>query len=748
MTTALAGQAPARRPDLALGPALLRGPAPVHLVKDPRTGRRHELGPREHFVLSRLDGSATREEIGAAYAAEFGRRLGDAAWGQLLGLFWSRGLLDTGSKQSILPAAPAPAEPSPRRGLLRGELVLGHPSAFLHRLERRLHPVLRRSVLLPLALALIAADALVLAHLPALARQATGIYHQPSLIGGVFALEWSLIVLHEMAHGLAAVRQGGDAPRVGLRWHLPAVHFYCAVDDVELFPASGRVAAAGAGLLADLATLVPFIVLWEWLPAGDPTRIAAATLLLLINVRIAWNLLPLPPLDGYLMLSHALSATQLATSTLGYARLLLGRDDARLRYPRRAVRLYLGYAALFACVGAGVIAAVVLVLLAETPARYAAAVAGGLALLAAARLAGLHFRGRRQARLRTAAGLTSSGEPTTGPAAAGAAAPGPGSPDPAPRPQRPEETRVPPSPTATPTAIRVEGLSKSYGPVQALRGIDLSVVRGEMFGLLGPNGAGKTTLIEILEGLRQADSGRVSVLGRSPWPRDPALGLRIGVQTQSSAFFVRLTAREHLETVAALYGLGRDAARRVAGRFGVDAWANTRVERLSGGQRQRLALASALVHDPDLLFLDEPTAALDPQARRDLWSLLREVRDQGKTIVYTTHQMDEAEALCDRVAIINDGAVVACGHPRDLVEGLDEPVRVMVPDGRITLGEARALAGVDNAASAGGCVVLATRTPGLVLSAVADLAGAHGVSTRSATLEDVYLKLTGTEYQP
>jgi ABC-2 type transport system ATP-binding protein len=307
---------------------------------------------------------------------------------------------------------------------------------------------------------------------------------------------------------------------------------------------------------------------------------------------------------------------------------------------------------------------------------------------------------------------------------------------------------VPPSPTATPTAIRVEGLSKSYGPVQALRGIDLSVVRGEMFGLLGPNGAGKTTLIEILEGLRQADSGRVSVLGRSPWPRDPALGLRIGVQTQSSAFFVRLTAREHLETVAALYGLGRDAARRVAGRFGVDAWANTRVERLSGGQRQRLALASALVHDPDLLFLDEPTAALDPQARRDLWSLLREVRDQGKTIVYTTHQMDEAEALCDRVAIINDGAVVACGHPRDLVEGLDEPVRVMVPDGRITLGEARALAGVDNAASAGGCVVLATRTPGLVLSAVADLAGAHGVSTRSATLEDVYLKLTGTEYQP
>ncbi|MBC7269384.1 MAG: ABC transporter ATP-binding protein, partial [Streptomyces sp.] len=157
-------------------------------------------------------------------------------------------------------------------------------------------------------------------------------------------------------------------------------------------------------------------------------------------------------------------------------------------------------------------------------------------------------------------------------------------------------------------AIHVEGVSKRYGSRQALDGVSLRVARGEFFGLLGPNGAGKTTLVEIMEGLRRADSGTVGVLGASPWPRDAALLPRLGVQTQSSAFFVRLTAQEHLATVAALYGAGRAAVERTLQAVALTQQRDTRVEDLSGGQRQRLAIASALVHDPELIFLDEPTA--------------------------------------------------------------------------------------------------------------------------------------------
>jgi ABC-type multidrug transport system ATPase subunit len=753
---ALASAPPARRPDVALGPALLRGPAPVHVVKDPRTGRRYEMGVREHFVLSRLDGVSTLEQIGAAYAAEFGRRLGDGAWGQLLGLFAARGLLDTGPDRDRAPgqAPRAPGQaamPVPPRGLLRGEIVLGHPSGLIHGLARRLSPVLRPAVLVPLAIALAAADIALLTRLPALGGRAAQLYHQPSLIVGVFMLAWGAMLLHELAHGLAAVRFGGDALRIGLRWRLPIIAFYCATEDVELFPARRRMVTAAAGVFADLAAAAPLIALWLWLPAHDPTRDAVAALLILINWRIVFNLLPVPPLDGYLIVSHALGASRLAGSSLRYTGLLIRRDEARRRYPRRAALAYLGYTTLLAVTIAAIMTGFVLVLLAETSARYTAAGTSALALLAVTRLVGLRFRARKLAAAAVAAGpIIEAAQPEPG---QHSLEPGQHSLEPGQHSLEPsqhslEEARVPPSPTTTPPAIVVEGVSKAYGSVQACRDISLTVVRGEMFGLLGPNGAGKTTLIEIIEGLRRPDRGQVTVLGRAPWPRDPRFGLRIGVQTQASAFFTRLTAREHLETVAALYGLDRDTARRTADRFGIDGWADTRVDRLSGGQRQRLAIASALVHDPDLLFLDEPTAALDPQARRDLWRLLREIRDQGKTIVYTTHHLDEAEALCDRVAIITDGTVVTCGRPRDLIAALDEPIRVLIPDGRITLGQARALAGVDNAATEDGCVVLATRAPALVLSAVAGLAGADGLRTRTATLEDVYLKLTGTEYRP
>ncbi|MFD7236538.1 ABC transporter ATP-binding protein [Streptomyces syringium] len=294
-------------------------------------------------------------------------------------------------------------------------------------------------------------------------------------------------------------------------------------------------------------------------------------------------------------------------------------------------------------------------------------------------------------------------------------------------------------------AIVLEDVRKRYGDVQAVAGISLTVGRGEFFGVLGPNGAGKTTLTEIVEGLREADSGSVSVLGLPPWPRNMALLPRLGVQTQSSAFFTRLTAREHLSTVAALYGVGREGVERTLSLVGLLGQADIRVEVLSGGQRQRLAIASALVHGPELIFLDEPTAALDPQARRDLWKVLRALKGEGRTIVYTTHHLDEAEALCDRVAIVVAGSVVALDSPGRLVGAAKAPTRLLVPADRLTVERAERIEGVDRVGVEGDSVVLETRAAGPVLAAVGEVAGLDGVRTRTATLEDVYLELTGSE---
>ncbi|MFC8094357.1 ABC transporter ATP-binding protein [Streptomyces sp. NPDC057301] len=295
---------------------------------------------------------------------------------------------------------------------------------------------------------------------------------------------------------------------------------------------------------------------------------------------------------------------------------------------------------------------------------------------------------------------------------------------------------------AADTAIYVEGVSKRYGSRQALDGVSLRINRGEFFGLLGPNGAGKTTLVEIMEGLRRADAGTVDVLGGAPWPRNVALLPRMGVQTQSSAFFVRQTAYEHLATVAALYRADTAAVERTLAAVGLVDRRATRVENLSGGQRQRLAIASALVHDPELIFLDEPTAALDPQARRDLWEVLRGLKEAGRTIVYTTHHLDEAEALCDRVAILVEGRIAALDSPRGLVGAAGAPTSVLLPPVRMTVAEAEAVPGVDRAEVRGGSLVLETKVSGKVMSALDALGGLDGVQTRSATLEDVYLQLT------
>ncbi|GGY95440.1 ABC transporter ATP-binding protein [Streptomyces nitrosporeus] len=292
------------------------------------------------------------------------------------------------------------------------------------------------------------------------------------------------------------------------------------------------------------------------------------------------------------------------------------------------------------------------------------------------------------------------------------------------------------------TAIRVQGVSKRYGDRQAVDDVSLEIRRGEFFGLLGPNGAGKSTLVEIMEGLRRADTGTVALFGESPWPRNTALLPRVGVQTQTSAFFVRQTAHEHLRTVAALYGAPRTAVDATLESVGLTEQSGVQVEDLSGGQRQRLAIASALVHGPELIFLDEPTAALDPQARRALWEVLRALKAEGRTIVHTTHHLDEAEALCDRIAILVDGRIAVTDSPHNLVSAFQAPTRLMLPLGRLDEREAADIPGVDRVTVQGGSLVLETRTPGPVLSAVDKLAGLDGVQTRTAGLEDVYLDLT------
>jgi len=300
--------------------------------------------------------------------------------------------------------------------------------------------------------------------------------------------------------------------------------------------------------------------------------------------------------------------------------------------------------------------------------------------------------------------------------------------------------------------ISVRDLRKSYGSLKAVDGITFEVEQGEFFAILGPNGAGKTTTLEILEGLREADGGEVTVLGQRPWPRNPKLLPRIGVQLQASSFFERLTAREQIETFASLYGVGSRRADEMLGIVGLTEQAGTRAEKLSGGQAQRLSIACALVHDPELVFLDEPTGALDPQARRNLWDLLRQINADGRTVVLTTHHMDEAETLCDRVAIMDHGRILEAGPPAALVRRLDQAIRISVESGALDAAQASALAERAGGAASdvtddGVSLTIATREPATVLAGLADRSTLAGLRVQGATLEDVFLQLTGREYR-
>src|SRR5918997_3369392 len=248
----------------------------------------------------------------------------------------------------------------------------------------------------------------------------------------------------------------------------------------------------------------------------------------------------------------------------------------------------------------------------------------------------------------------------------------------------------------SPLALSVRNLRKSYGSVVAVDGLDLQVARGECFGLLGPNGAGKTTTIEICEGLTAADSGEVEVLGRRWRTDERELRELLGIQLQDTQLAEKLTVEETLRLFRSFYRRGRDVA-DVLAVVQLEEKRRARVGTLSGGQKQRLALACAIVGDPELLFLDEPTTGLDPQSRRQVWELVEQLKAAGRTILLTTHYMDEAERLADRVAIVDRGRVIALGTPRELIASLEAE---HVVEFAVTSGDRRDGAALDEAALA------------------------------------------------
>jgi ABC-2 type transport system ATP-binding protein len=296
-----------------------------------------------------------------------------------------------------------------------------------------------------------------------------------------------------------------------------------------------------------------------------------------------------------------------------------------------------------------------------------------------------------------------------------------------------------------PAAIEVHGLAKSYGDVRAVNGIDFSVREGEVFAFLGPNGAGKTTTVEILEGLRKRTSGDVRVLGLDPWTDATELHRMTGVIPQDFRFFDKIHPKEAIEYYGVLFGTKPDANGLLA-RVGLLEKADARYDTLSGGQKQKLGLALALTNDPKICFLDEPTTGLDPQARRAIWAVIRQLRDEGRTVFLTTHYLEEAELLANQVAIIDHGRIIAAGSPADIIDQHGRPDRLKVQAPPSLAPYLHDKLGLETHAMDGRVeVTMHDKSDALrVLSAI-ESSGIpwQGFETEKDTLEDVFVALVG-----
>ncbi|MFF4078997.1 site-2 protease family protein [Streptomyces sp. NPDC001777] len=339
---ALAEYRPELRPHVLLSEALLQGAATVHLIKDTDSGSSFKVGPKEHFLIARMDGERSLREIGEEYAREYGRRLDGARWQQILRMLGSRGLL----AGAPAPAAPRP-EPAgpPRRGLLRGSVrLVADADATTARLHRAVGFLLAPGWLVPLLALVVAMEAAVVLNAGQLLVDTWESLTNPVLLVGIATLLWFSTALHELAHGVVARHHGGTVAEIGLRWQLPVIIMYCTVDNyLYLGSRRQRVETALAGAVMNLLFLLPFCALWLFAPLDAATHDALGALLLLGSVQAFAMLVPLPPLDGYRIVSQLCGATDLAASTGAYLRLAVRRDPAAAAYPRRARNVYLAY---------------------------------------------------------------------------------------------------------------------------------------------------------------------------------------------------------------------------------------------------------------------------------------------------------------------------------------------------------------------------------------------------------------------
>lgn len=301
------------------------------------------------------------------------------------------------------------------------------------------------------------------------------------------------------------------------------------------------------------------------------------------------------------------------------------------------------------------------------------------------------------------------------------------------------------------TVIEVEDLKKSYKKLEAVKGISFSVVKGEIFGILGPNGAGKTTTLEIIEGLKSQSEGKVTVLGFDNLKDVQEIKKRIGVQLQASQYLLHLSLGELIDLFASLYNKKADR-KRLLSIVNLEQRENEEFKNLSGGQKQRFTIATSLVNDPEILFLDEPTTGLDPKARRDLWKLIKEINNRGITVVLTTHYMEEAEFLCHRVAIMDSGKILEIDEPKKLIDRLSDTTQIsFFTDNGIDHGIFKAMPEIQKIYSTYPKIILEISSLDKISSVVGVLKQNHipfyGFTVKTASLEDVYLDLTGKEYQ-